>query len=166
MSEWVCWLKERAQENWVLNVCWQNVKPASLDYRTGDENTLFSSHVNKHISFNSLSVRTVRRWAGGWVGLGWFSIRRRCHATVPDLSAMQNGGPLQQNPPSLLQILTGCHGGTGEGSELRTQRTWKWHPAVKSIQGCSGASQVLKINQCHDCGSRRQVPYPSRRAVA
>lgn len=54
ISEWVCLLKKRAQENWVLNVCWQNVKPASLNYRTGDRHVLFSwtlfLHVNKQIS--------------------------------------------------------------------------------------------------------------------
>ena len=112
MSEWAGWLKERAQENWVLNVCWQNVKPASLNYRTGDKNPLFSAHVNKHISFNSLSVRTVRRWVGGLGGLvgrvgsvqhseatPCCGSRSKCHAkwkTPPAKSSLSPSNPHRQ----------------------------------------------------------------------
>lgn len=58
--------KKGAQENWELNVCWQNVKSASLNYRSGDRHVLFSwalsLHVNKQISSNSLSSMAVERY--------------------------------------------------------------------------------------------------------
>lgn len=94
--------------------------------------------------------------------LGYSALMCLCmqHSEVmPCCSSKSTCNAKWKTPPAkssfLLQILTGCHRGTSEGSELHTQRTRKWHPAVKSIQGCFGASQVMKTNQCHECESRQ-----------
>lgn len=103
--------KNGAQENWVLNVCWQNVKPASLNYRTGERHVLFSRalslHVNKQISSNSLLIIALKDVCAQYIMVPLCWAKQSCTA-VKNVDAVQNGRPFKQNPPFSFKYFAVC----------------------------------------------------------
>lgn len=96
-----------------------------------------------------------------YIAVSLYSVsQKQCPTAVPNLPCHAIWKTPPAEIPLCLQVFTNCHRGMSEGSELHTQRTWTWHPAVKSIQGCCGVPRVLETKcQCHECEIRRQAPY-------